>query len=70
MRQPTSEELRAVFTEWDRRYRADPTGFMTEVEHLLGNTEQSYGAACGAYFEKLYNEMFPEQKGTVVNHAG
>ncbi len=49
-------ELESVFTEWDRRYRADPETFMTDVMHLLGNTPASYGASCAVYFEQLLNE--------------
>jgi len=47
----------AAFEEWDRRYRENPKGFMSDVEHLLGTTPKTYGEACSAYFEKLLNEL-------------
>jgi hypothetical protein len=28
------------------------------VEHLLGNTPYSYGAACARYFKELYEEFY------------
>lgn len=49
-------DLAEAFTEWDRRYREDPAGFMSEVEHLLGNTPQTYGDLCAAYFVTLLNK--------------
>lgn len=51
----------AAFTEWDRRYRENPHGFMSEVEHLLGHTPQSYGEACAVYFEALLAECEPRR---------
>jgi hypothetical protein len=46
-----------VFTEWDRRYRENPREFMTEVEHLLGHTPETYGEGAAAYFVGLLNEL-------------
>lgn len=51
------ETIQAIFTEWDRRYRNDPNGFMSEVEHLLRETPDSYGKACAAYFSVLLNAI-------------
>ena len=48
-------DIAAAFTEWDRQYREDPDGFWTDVEHLLGNTPESYGEACASYFLLLLN---------------
>lgn len=48
-------DIAAAFTEWDRRYREDPRGFMSDVEHLLGNTPESYGEASAAYLLLLLN---------------
>ena len=45
-----------AFTEWDKRYRADPSSFMTEVDHLLHHEPATYGEACAAYFQKLLAE--------------
>lgn len=49
----TRPELERAFTEWDKRYRADPSGFMNDVDHLLGHTPETYGEACAIYFEAL-----------------
>ena len=49
--------LARVFEEWDRRYRENPQGFMTEVEHLLGHSPATYGALCAACFEALLGEV-------------
>jgi hypothetical protein len=46
-----------AFEEWDRRYRENPTEFLTEVEHLLGHTPASYGQACAAYMVVLLNQL-------------
>lgn len=53
------EQIANVFTDWDRRYRRDPTEFMTAVEYLLGNDPVSYGELAAAYFMWLTNELFP-----------
>jgi hypothetical protein len=46
-----------LFEEWDRRYRAHPDDFLSEVEHLLGHTPASYGEACAVYFMNLQAEV-------------
>lgn len=51
--------LSAAFAEWDRRYREEPETFMTEVEHLLGNTPESYGEACATYLLILLGDASP-----------
>jgi hypothetical protein len=51
------KRIEQAFTEWDRRYRNDPEKFMSEVEHLLQNTPDSYGKACAAYFMLLLEEV-------------
>lgn len=48
-----------AFTEWDRRYRESPELFMSEVEHLLGNTPESYGEACAAFLRGLLDPVYP-----------
>jgi hypothetical protein len=49
----TKADLETAFTEWDRRYWEDPHQFMSNVEHLLGTTAETYGEtygeACAAY---------------------
>lgn len=54
---PSLELLARVFEEWDRRYRDDPSSFFTDVEHLLGNTPESYGEAAAIYFSALLEEL-------------
>lgn len=44
----TEAEIVAAFTEWDRRYRANPVAFVSEVP---------YGEACAAYFISLLREQ-------------
>lgn len=61
------EAFVAAFTEWDRRYREDPGKFMTDVEHLLGNTPATYGEACGVYFEALLQELARAQPTAVAS---
>ena len=46
------DEIVRAFTEWDRRYRNDPEEFDNEVEHLLRNTPNTYGARAAVYFTK------------------
>jgi hypothetical protein len=52
----TPAKMAAAFTEWERRYREDPDGFMSEARKLLKETPQSYGEACAPYFAKLLAE--------------
>lgn len=49
----TIEQIAAAFTEWDRRYREEPERFMSEAEHLLRHTPQTYGEACAPYFAEI-----------------
>jgi hypothetical protein len=51
----TEKELAEAFTEWDRRYREEPARFMSEAQHLLQETPESYGAACAPYLLALLN---------------
>ncbi len=57
MDQAMRRAFEVVFAEWDRRYREDPRSFWSEVEHLLGQTPATYGAACSVYFIALLNEL-------------
>lgn len=50
-------EMEAAFTEWDRRYREEPGRFMSEAQHLLKETPESYGEACAPYFAKILEEI-------------
>lgn len=45
--------LAEAFTEWDRRYREEPERFMSEAEHLLKETPETYGQACAPYLIAL-----------------
>ena len=49
----TVDELKAAFTEWDRRYREDPEQFESEACRLLKGTPETYGDACAPYFVKI-----------------
>lgn len=49
----TEQSLAAAFTEWDRRYREEPERFMSEAQHLLKETPETYGAACAPYLIAL-----------------
>jgi len=52
----TEAQLSAAFTEWDRRYRDDPEKFMSEAQHLLKQTPETYGDACALYLISILNE--------------
>ena len=56
IRQVTTEQLSAAFTEWDRRYREEPERFESEAVHLLKSDPETYGEACGPYFEQILAE--------------
>ncbi len=51
------DEIVRVFTEWDRRYRNEPELFMSEAEHLLKNTPDTYGAIAAVYFTKVLGDI-------------
>lgn len=51
------ERFARAFTEWDRRYREEPERFMSEAQHLLKETPETYGEACAPYFIKLLEEI-------------
>lgn len=53
----TEEQAAAAFTEWDRRYREEPERFMSEAQHLLKETPQTYGQVCAPYFLKILAEL-------------
>jgi hypothetical protein len=53
----TERELAAAFTEWDRRYRDEPERFMSEAQHLLKETAQTYGDACAPYLLKILGDL-------------
>ena len=45
----TQSQLAGAFTEWDRRFREDPSRFVSEATHLLKGNPQSYGEACALF---------------------
>lgn len=48
------KQIAATFTEWDRRWRADPRGFQSDCERLLkGLSPSDYGEACLPYFLEI-----------------
>lgn len=53
----TLEAIKAAFTEWDERYRADPEAFMNEAYRLLYEEPETYGEACAPYFVELLKEV-------------
>lgn len=53
----TESELAAAFSEWDRRYREEPDRFMSEAEHLLRETPETYGDACAPYLLAILAEQ-------------
>lgn len=59
-----------AFEEWDRRYRENPSDFMSTVEHLLGNTSATYGERCAVYFEELLKELGGEVAGADATGTG
>lgn len=54
----THSQVERAFTEWDRRYREEPDTFDNEVEHLLRNTPETYGARAAVYFTKVLADLF------------
>jgi len=43
-----------AFTEWDRRYREEPSRFESDMERLSrGQTEEDYGNVAAIYFAEL-----------------
>ncbi|MCO4819809.1 MAG: hypothetical protein KC517_09305 [Bacteroidetes bacterium] len=50
-------EIVKVFTEWDRRYRANPDDFYNSVQHLLQNTPDTYGAGAAVCFTEILKEV-------------
>lgn len=52
----TLDQLRAAFTEWDRRYREDPEGFEDEAARLLNGASETYGDAAAPYFASILEE--------------
>jgi hypothetical protein len=56
----TETKLVAAFTEWERRYRAEPERYATEAEKLAESCE-SYGETCGAYIVQLLAEQNNEE---------
>ena len=55
------KEAAAAFEEWDRRYRENPREFQTAVEHLLGETPETYGEGCAPYFFELVRGLRKNQ---------
>jgi hypothetical protein len=72
----TRRELAIAFEEWDRRYRENPAGFMSDVQHLVNETPGSYGELCGSYLAHVLAEHRNEGTGVVIGatvmfvHAG
>lgn len=54
--QVSEADLAAAFTEWDRRYREEPERFLSEAQHLLQTTPETYGEACAPYLLAILAE--------------
>lgn len=52
---PAQRQLAQAFETWERRYRADPDRFMSDVERLAQGPV-SYGDACALYLTELLSE--------------
>ena len=52
----TLKEVKAVFTEWDRQYWANPEDFQTD-EEWKSDTPEEYGDGAGSYFCKLLEKI-------------
>lgn len=52
----TPQQIAAAFTEWMRRYEADPEGFETLQESLAKDAED-YGQAVTPYFLTILAEV-------------
>lgn len=50
--------LAAALTEWDRRYREEPSRFQSDAERLANSCE-SYGAYAACYLIKIIAEQNP-----------
>lgn len=48
--------FRKAFTEWDRRYRANPEQFESEAVHLLRGKPATYGHFASLYFRTLLDK--------------
>jgi hypothetical protein len=55
----TQLHLQMAFSEWDRRYRANPEEFMNEAARLLNpqEDEYTYGEAAAPYFLSILEEI-------------
>lgn len=53
----TVKTLAAALSEWDLRYREDPAHFMSEAQHLLKETPETYGEAAGPYLMSILQEQ-------------
>lgn len=50
------DDMAAVFTEWQRRYREEPEAYMEAYDvAAMGLTD--YGEKCAAYFAALATEL-------------
>jgi hypothetical protein len=61
----SQHELAAAFTEWDRRYREEPDRFVSEAQHLLKETPETYGEACAPYLIKILSELGSDSSNTL-----
>jgi hypothetical protein len=53
----TVSTLTAALSEWDRRWREEPDRFMSEAQHLLKETPETYGEAAGPYLMSILQEQ-------------
>ncbi len=58
----TMPELAAAFTEWERRYREEPSRCMSEAQKLLHTTPQEYGERCAPHLASIIREIQEKAK--------
>ena len=52
-------KLSRAFSEWERRYLANPAEFMSEMQIHTKETPQSYGDIAAEFLLKLLSETQP-----------
>lgn len=50
------KKFAAAFTEWERRYRADPEGYLSEMDKAA-QPLTDHGELCAEFFSKLLEEI-------------
>lgn len=64
----TTQSLAAALTEWDRRWREEPDRFMSEAQHLLKETPETYGEIAAPYLMSILQEQLNTGECTLDDH--